>query len=149
MSIADKRPRQTDYTFLLHSWYNSMRTMHHYQMFQQRKAYKLYKVGGVVSELLYSPGSGEAAPKTLPKPRGRINAAISIKANSMYLFGGVIELGDVEVSLDDVWRLDLGNRPKWTCITPLSDECQAQLTGGGAIDESDSDQDDSEGEDSE
>ena len=112
-----------------------------------RKAYKLYKVGGVVSELLYSPGSGEAAPKTLPKPRGRINAAISIKANSMYLFGGGVELGDVEVSLDDVWRLDLGNRPKWTCITPLSDECQAQLTGGGAIDESDSDQDDSEGED--
>ena len=62
--------------------------------YQVRKAYKLYKVGGVVSELLYSPGSGEAAPKTLPKPRGRINAAISIKANSMYLFGGVVELGD-------------------------------------------------------
>ena len=98
-----------------------------------RKAYKLYKVGGVVSELLYSPGSGEAAPKTLPKPRGRINAAISIKANSMYLLTAVgvgPNFGDVEVSLDDVWRLDLGNRPKWTCITPLSDECQAQLTGG-------------------
>jgi len=119
----------------------------HFRGYQVRKAYKLYKVGGVVSELLYSPGSGEAAPKTLPKPRGRINAAISIKANSMYLFGGVVELGDVEVSLDDVWKLDLGSRPKWTCITPLSDECQAQLTGAGAIEESDSEDEDDSGED--
>ena len=99
-----------------------------------------------MSELLYSPGSGEAPPKSLPKPRGRINAAIAIKANSMYLFGGVVELGDVEVSLDDVWKLDLGNRPKWTCITPLSDEVSAQLAGGGA--ESDSDSDDGSGSDS-
>lgn len=118
----------------------------HFRGYQVRKAYKLYKVGGVVSELLYSPGSGEAPPKSLPKPRGRINAAIAIKANSMYLFGGVVELGDVEVSLDDVWKLDLGNRPKWTCIAPLSDEVSAQLAGGGA--ESDSDSDDGSGSDS-
>lgn len=116
----------------------------HFRGYQVRKAYKLYKVGGVVSELLYSPGSGEAAPKTLPRPRGRINAAISIKANSMYLFGGVVELGDVEVSLDDVWKLDLGARPKWTCISPLSEECQNALTGGGAESESDDDEDGSE-----
>jgi|TARA_B110000977_G_scaffold165700_1_gene213091 hypothetical protein len=36
----------------------------HYRGYAVRKAYKLYKVGGQVSELLYSPGSGEAAPKT-------------------------------------------------------------------------------------
>jgi hypothetical protein len=43
-----------------------------------------------------------------------------------------------------VWKLDLGNRPKWTCLEPLSDECQKQLSGegGGSADsESDSDED--------
>ena len=123
----------------------------HFRGYQVRKAYKLYKVGGVVSELLYSPGSGEAAPKSLPKPRGRINAAITIKANALYLFGGIVELGDVEVALDDVWKLDLGNRPKWTCLEPLSDECQKQLSGeggGGTESESDSEDDDEDGSDS-
>ena len=113
----------------------------HFRGYQVRKAYKLYKVGGVVSELLYSPGSGEAPPKSLPRPRGRINAALAIKANMMYLFGGIIELGDVEVALDDVWKLDLGARPKWTCITPLSEQCQHQLAGGGAESSSDDDED--------
>ena len=34
----------------------------HYRGYQVRKAFKIYKVGGQVSELLYSPGSGEAGP---------------------------------------------------------------------------------------
>ena len=37
----------------------------HYRGYTVRKAYKLYRLGGQVSELLYSPGSGEAAPKTV------------------------------------------------------------------------------------
>jgi hypothetical protein len=57
----------------------------------------------------------------------------------MFLFGGVVELGDEEISLDDVWKLDLGNRPKWTCITPLSDEVSETLARGGAASDSDSD----------
>jgi len=116
----------------------------HYRGYVVRKAYKLYKVGGVVSELLYSPGSGEAPPKSLPRPRGRINAAIAIQGNILYMFGGVIELGDVEVALDDLWKLDLGNRPKWTCIDPLSESCARQLAGEGASSSDDDDEDDSD-----
>ena len=118
----------------------------HYRGYAVRKAYKLYKVGGVVSELLYSPGSGEAPPKSLPKPRGRINAALSIKGNTMYMFGGVIEIGDVEIALDDLWKLDLGNRPKWTCVDPLSEHCVRQLASEG-VESSDDEEDD--GDDSE
>ena len=47
-----------------------------YRGYAVRKAYKMYKIGGVVSELLYSPSSGERPPKDQPKPRGRINAHV-------------------------------------------------------------------------
>ncbi len=31
----------------------------------------------------------------------------------MFLYGGVTELGDVEVTLDDCWSLDLNKRDHW------------------------------------
>lgn len=40
----------------------------------------------------------------------------------MYLFGGVVEFGDVEVFFDDVWKFDFGNCLKWMCIILFSDE---------------------------
>ena len=92
----------------------------HYRGYAVRKAFKLYKVGGQVSELLYSPGSGEAAPKTAPRPRGRMNAATAIRGNALYLYGGAVEMGDAEVALDDVWVLELTARPKWRLVAELS-----------------------------
>ena len=68
----------------------------HYRGYAVRKAFKLYRVGGQVSELLYSPGSGEAAPKTAPRPRGRMNAAVAVRGNNLYMFGGAVEIGDQE-----------------------------------------------------
>jgi hypothetical protein len=62
------------------------------------------------------------------------------------MFGGVIEIGDVEIALDDLWKLDLGNRPKWTCVDPLSEHCVRQLASEG-VESSDDEEDD--GDDSE
>lgn len=44
-----------------------------------RKAYKLYQLGGVVSEILYSPAAYglDMSAKNLPKPRGRISPQVS------------------------------------------------------------------------
>ena len=108
----------------------------HYRGFAVRKAFKLYKVGGQVSELLYSPGSGEAAPKTAPRPRGRMNAATAVRGNTLYLYGGAVEMGDAEVALDDVWALELTARPKWRLVAELS-AAAAAAAGGDHAESSD------------
>jgi hypothetical protein len=121
-----------------------------------RKAMKLYRVGGVISELLYSPGTGEETPKATAKPRGRINASVCVVGNEMFLYGGMVEIGDVEVILDDVWKLDLGNKSKWVRIDGLSEQCLERLreldegAGNGLLSEnqeSDDDDDDDDGDD--
>ena len=104
----------------------------HYRGYQVRKAFKLYKVGGQVSELLYSPGSGEAAPKTAQRPRGRMNASIATRGNLLYLYGGAVEMGDAEVALDDVWVLELTARPKWRLVAELSAAAAAAAGGDHA-----------------
>mmetsp|Transcript_4199 Transcript_4199/g.6417 ORF Transcript_4199/g.6417 Transcript_4199/m.6417 type:complete len:731 (+) Transcript_4199:102-2294(+) len=51
-------------------------------------------------------------------PLPRINCAVAIKGNTLYIYGGVVEVGDREVTLDDCWSIDLNKRDKWTCIWP-------------------------------
>ena len=116
----------------------------HYRGYAVRKAYKLYKVGGQVSELLYSPGSGEAAPKTAPRPRGRMNAAVAVRGNNMFLFGGAVEIGDAEVALDDVWALELTARPKWRLVAELSPEVAARASGDGEVSSDDEEAEEAE-----
>jgi hypothetical protein len=43
-----------------------------------RKAYKLYQLGGVVSEILYSPAAYglDMSVKNMPKPRARISPQV-------------------------------------------------------------------------
>jgi hypothetical protein len=43
-----------------------------------RKAYKLYQLGGVVSEILYSPAAYglDMSAKNMPKPRARISPQV-------------------------------------------------------------------------
>ena len=51
-------------------------------------------------------------------PLPRINCAAVIQNNTLYIYGGVLEVGDREVTLDDCWSIDLNKRDKWTCIFP-------------------------------
>ena len=97
-----------------------------------------------MSELLYSPGSGEAAPKTAPRPRGRMNAAVAVRGNNLYMFGGAVEIGDQEVALDDVWALELTARPKWRKVAELSPEVMEFMAGDAVLSS-----DDEEGEEEE
>ncbi len=55
---------------------------------------------------------------TRQTPLPRINCAVAIKGNTLYIYGGVVEVGDREVTLDDCWSIDLNKRDKWTCIWP-------------------------------
>jgi len=52
-----------------------------------------------------------------PTPLPRINCAAVVRNNTLYIYGGVLEVGDREVTLDDCWSIDLNKRDKWTCIS--------------------------------
>jgi hypothetical protein len=56
----------------------------------------------------------EAVERTEPLPR--INPSLLVHGNMMYLLGGILEVGDREVTLDDFWALDLRKREKWECL---------------------------------
>jgi N-acetylneuraminic acid mutarotase len=49
-------------------------------------------------------------------PLPRINAATLVHGNTMYLLGGILEVGDREVTLDDMWTMDLRKRDQWECV---------------------------------
>lgn len=86
-------------------------------------------------------------------PVPRINASLVIKGCSLLVYGGLTEIGDVEVTLDDCWSLDLNKRDQWKNILPGTmgemiwkgeDDLGSEMTG-----ETGSDYDDSESGDSE
>jgi len=56
----------------------------------------------------------EAVQRDEPLPR--INAATLVHGNTMYLLGGILEVGDREITLDDMWSLDLRKRNQWECL---------------------------------
>ena len=62
-------------------------------------------------------GTPQAVMRDGPLPR--INAEIVISGTStLYLYGGLLEVGDREITLDDCWCLDLHQRTEWKCIFP-------------------------------
>ena len=58
------------------------------------KAYKAYKLGGKVSELLYSPAlyGIDLSAQNLPKPRARSSPMMAVVGNTLWLFGGTVEV---------------------------------------------------------
>lgn len=50
------------------------------------------------------------------RPRGRILPGMVIIKNTLYLFGGTVEVFDKEICLDDIWSLDLIKYDGWQCI---------------------------------
>jgi len=62
--------------------------------------------------------SGRPAPVVRPAPLPRINPAAAVRGNALYVLGGVLEVGDREVTLDDCWSYDLTGRSGWTCLWP-------------------------------
>lgn len=68
-----------------------------------RKVIKVYKIGGVVSEMLYAPALGFPPPRAGPSPFGRINTSMTVAGNVLWLYGGMVEIGDREVAFDDLW----------------------------------------------
>jgi len=112
-----------------------------------RRAVQALRLGsGRVSELIYSPaflGPGGAlaaeAARRAPRPRARAAPTLLTINERLWLFGGVVEVEHTDVTLDDVWCLDLKALQGWVCV-------RADSRGEAAFDASDWETDDGEEE---
>jgi hypothetical protein len=83
-----------------------------------RTAYRTYKLGGQVSELLYSPAAYgiDLSATNVIRPRARAAPAMAVLRNTLWLWGGQVEIGHTDVILDDLWSLDLNKLDGWRCL---------------------------------
>lgn len=82
-----------------------------------RKAYQTYRMGGQISELLYSPAAyGIDLSAAGPKPRARSAPMVAVVKNNLWVWGGIVEISHNDVVLDDLWCLDLNKLDEWKCL---------------------------------
>lgn len=58
------------------------------------QAYTTYKLGGKLSEMLYSPATYgvDFSAKHLPRPKARANPTMAVVGNHLWLMGGIVEV---------------------------------------------------------
>nr|XP_045361160.1 kelch domain-containing protein 4 isoform X3 [Camelus bactrianus] len=77
-------------------------------------------------------------PPVEPSPRS--NAMLAVKHGRLYLYGGMFEAGDRQVTLSDLYCLDLHKMEEWTVLVEMDPETQEWL------EETDSEEDSDEAE---
>ncbi|GAU24259.1 hypothetical protein TSUD_48470 [Trifolium subterraneum] len=53
------------------------------------------------------------------KPCGRINSCMAVGRDTLYIYGGMMEIKDQEITLDDLYSLNLSKLDEWKCIIPV------------------------------
>eukprot|EP00178_Gracilaria_changii_P027949 TRINITY_DN935_c0_g1_i2.p2 TRINITY_DN935_c0_g1~~TRINITY_DN935_c0_g1_i2.p2 ORF type:complete len:645 (+),score=134.57 TRINITY_DN935_c0_g1_i2:99-2033(+) len=71
--------------------------------------------------------------EVLPCPR--FNAAVAIQKNTMYIVGGVVEKEQQEITLDDIWAIDLNKLDEYREVKSLSPGCLEWMESDGEEDE--------------
>ncbi|UKK02813.2 hypothetical protein MACK_002910 [Theileria orientalis] len=81
---------------------------------------------------------GLSLTKTAPTPR--MNANVALHNNVFYVYGGIVEIKSVEVTLSDMWALDL-ERNEWRCIDAgfenykmFAEQVESEESGGSEDD---------------
>uniref|UniRef100_A0A804MEF8 DUF4110 domain-containing protein n=1 Tax=Zea mays TaxID=4577 RepID=A0A804MEF8_MAIZE len=77
------------------------------------------------------------------KPSGRINACLAVGKDMLYLYGGMMEVKDREITLDDLYSLNLSKLDEWKCIISASESEWLEIS------EEEDDDDDDETDDDE
>ncbi|KAL1323432.1 hypothetical protein HN51_033779 [Arachis hypogaea] len=72
------------------------------------------------------------------KPCGRINSCMAVGKDTLYIYGGMMEIKDQEITLDDLYCLNLSKLDEWKCIIPASESEWVEVS------EEDDDEDDEE-----
>ena len=55
------------------------------------------------------------------KPCGRINSCVVVGKDTLYIYGGMMEINDQEITLDDMYSLNLSKLDEWKCIIQVCD----------------------------
>lgn len=53
------------------------------------------------------------------KPCGRINCCMVVGKDTLYVYGGMMEVKDREITLDDLYSLNISKLDEWKCIIPV------------------------------
>ncbi|KAB2609182.1 kelch domain-containing protein 4-like [Pyrus ussuriensis x Pyrus communis] len=78
------------------------------------------------------------------KPCGRINSCMVVGRDTLYVYGGMMEVKDREITLNDLYSLNLSKLDEWKCIIPATET--EWVEGSKDEDEDEDDDDDSEDE---
>ncbi len=85
----------------------------------------------------------------LDAPCARFNAMMTVQKGVLYLFGGILEQKDREITLNDFWSLNLDKLSEWTQLL-ADDHLTAEWFGEASDNESETDDEDGdEGSDDE
>ena len=60
-------------------------------------------------------------------PRARMNCMLAVKHGVLYMFGGLYEEGDKQLTLSDLYSLDLRKLDEWSTL--ISDDTAPQVSG--------------------
>lgn len=108
------------------------------------KSLTLNKVGSSQnSDVMSDSTEQEATPEAI-KPIGRINASMAVGKDTLYLYGGMMEVKDREITLDDLYSLNLSKLDEWKCIIPASESEWLEMSD----DDDDEDEDEDDEDDS-
>ncbi|CAM9991694.1 unnamed protein product, partial [Ectocarpus sp. 13 AM-2016] len=99
-------------------------------------------------------GGGDAE-EASPCPLPRINPCLTVRGNTLYVYGGLLEVGDREFTLDDCWSLELNTRVAWKRVQEgtmdeqmwKGEEDESEMGSEWGEEESDSDDDDDDDDD--
>ncbi|MBA0689393.1 hypothetical protein Goari_007124 [Gossypium aridum] len=80
------------------------------------------------------------------KPCGRINSCMVVGKDTLYIYGGMMEVKDQEITLDDLYSLNLSKLDEWKCIIPASESEWVEASEDEDDEDEDDDDDDSEDE---
>lgn len=78
------------------------------------------------------------------KPCGRINSCMAVGRDTLFIYGGMMEVKDREITLDDLYTLNLSKLDEWKCIIPASESEWIEASEG---EDEDEDEDEEESED--
>lgn len=110
---------------------------------QLTKSLSITKAGSSKSSDVLSDSITQEAPPEAVKPSGRINACMAVGKDMLYLYGGMMEVKDREITLDDLYSLNLSKLDEWKCIIPASESEWLEIS------EDEDDDDDDEADDNE
>lgn len=108
------------------------------------KSLSLTKAGSSENaDVISESAAEEAAPEAI-KPIGRINASMAVGKDMLYLYGGMMEVKDREITLDDLYSLNLSKLDEWKCIIPASESEWLEISDDEDDDEDEDDENDSD-----